>query len=122
MVAEASQPKAIAVTELAAVPARETSVVPEPTAAVNNAPSNDCAGIAPSLTSASFVAVHEPAPTNGAARTPRSPRKIAPEERFRMIAETAYAFAERQGFANDSFATWLIAEREIDARLANSTT
>jgi hypothetical protein len=37
-----------------------------------------------------------------------------------MIAEAAYRLAERQGFANDPFLTWLAAEHEIDARLADA--
>ena len=122
IVAEASKPKASVVTEVAPAPTGKASIGAESRAAMNAAPSNDGDGIAPSPAAAPFVPVNECAATNGAGCTPRSARAIAPEERFRMIAETAYAFAERQGFANDSVATWLIAEREIDARLANSTT
>ena len=36
-----------------------------------------------------------------------------------MIAEAAYRFAERHGFASDPFLTWLSAEHEVDGHLAN---
>ena len=47
-------------------------------------------------------------------------RKVTSEERFRMIAEAAYGAAEREGFANDPFQTWLLAERLVDARLTKA--
>lgn len=44
---------------------------------------------------------------------------VAPEERERMIRETAYYRAQRRGAEpSDPEADWLEAEREVDARLA----
>ncbi|RMG29381.1 MAG: DUF2934 domain-containing protein [Gammaproteobacteria bacterium] len=64
-------------------------------------------------------------------RTTRKPRKrataasqaaaprITPDERRAMIAEAAYLRAEARGFqGGDPVEDWLIAEREIDRRLA----
>lgn len=42
----------------------------------------------------------------------------SPEERYRMIEQAAYYLAEKQGFKADPLATWIQAEREINARLA----
>ena len=41
-------------------------------------------------------------------------------ERHQMIAEAAYLRAEAQGFASDQREDWLMAEAEVDARLANA--
>ena len=56
----------------------------------------------------------------------RASRKVAPkgqisaEERYRMIQEAAYFRAERKGFDCDPWKCWLVAEAEVDARLADS--
>ena len=44
---------------------------------------------------------------------------LSPEERQRIIAETAYSIAEQRGFqGGDEMADWLQAEMEVDARFA----
>jgi hypothetical protein len=55
------------------------------------------------------------------ARSKKSPAtaKIAPEQRRQMIAEAAYYIAEQRGFyGGDTVRDWLLAETEIDRRLA----
>lgn len=42
---------------------------------------------------------------------------VSHEERHRMIASVAYGYAERAGFRNNPMDDWLMAEREVDARL-----
>lgn len=43
---------------------------------------------------------------------------VSPEERQRMIAETAYFRALQRGFSGgDAVEDWLAAEREVDERL-----
>jgi hypothetical protein len=43
---------------------------------------------------------------------------VAPEERHRMIAETAYFLAQERGFtAGDPVSDWIEAERRVDRRL-----
>ena len=43
---------------------------------------------------------------------------VSHEERWRMIAETAYYMAQRRGFVgDDAVRDWLAAEAEVDARL-----
>lgn len=43
------------------------------------------------------------------------PARLAPEQRYRMIAEAAYFRAERRGFlGGDELRDWLDAEAEID--------
>jgi len=46
--------------------------------------------------------------------------QTSPEERFRLIQETAYLKAEREGFNSDPSDCWLVAEAEVDARLTSS--
>jgi hypothetical protein len=56
----------------------------------------------------------------------RTSKKVAPkgrisaEERYRMIQEAAYFRAESEGFDCDPWKCWLVAEAEVDARLAGS--
>ena len=45
---------------------------------------------------------------------------ILASERHQMIAEAAYLRAEAQGFASDQHEDWLMAEAEVDARLAKA--
>ena len=46
---------------------------------------------------------------------------VTPEERERMIRETAYLNAEQRGFSDGSdYDDWLNAERQVDAQLARS--
>ena len=47
-------------------------------------------------------------------------RQISAEERYRMIQEAAYFRAEKEGFLCDPWKCWLVAEAEIDAKLAGS--
>lgn len=42
---------------------------------------------------------------------------VSHEERHRMIAKVAYGYAERAGFRSNPMDDWLMAEREVDARL-----
>lgn len=47
---------------------------------------------------------------------------VTPEERERMIRETAYLRAEQRGFSGGSdYDDWLYAEKQIDEQLAQST-
>lgn len=46
---------------------------------------------------------------------------VGPEERWKMIAETAYFRAQRRGFlGGNPVEDWLTAEAEIDALLAQT--
>jgi len=46
--------------------------------------------------------------------------ELTDEDRFRMIAETAYLKAEQRGFQGDqSMDDWLQAEAEVDAQFAS---
>jgi len=47
-------------------------------------------------------------------------KQASPEERLRLIQETAYFKAEKEGFDCDPSECWLVAEAEIDARIASS--
>jgi len=50
------------------------------------------------------------------------PIDVSPEERRRMIDESAYLRAEQRGFADgDPVTDWLRSEREIDKVLARRT-
>lgn len=40
--------------------------------------------------------------------------QVSPEERQRMIQETAFYLAEREGFSSDNQIYWLRAEEQID--------
>jgi hypothetical protein len=78
-----------------------------------------------SETSASQAAAKKAAGRKQAA--PKRPSKkaapkgqVSAEERYRMIQEAAYFQAEREGFDCDPWKCWLVAEAEIDARLASS--
>ena len=42
---------------------------------------------------------------------------LTPEQRYKMIEETAYYIAERHGFSGDSAYFWSLAEAEINAKL-----
>lgn len=42
---------------------------------------------------------------------------LTPEQRYKMIEETAYFVAERHGFNGDSAYFWSLAEAEVDSRL-----
>ncbi len=46
---------------------------------------------------------------------------VSPEQRLDMIREAAYYLAERRGFAQgDALQDWIVAEMEIDERLAGA--
>lgn len=47
--------------------------------------------------------------------------QVTPDQRHRMIEEAAYFRAEQAGFECDPSECWLVAEEEIDARLASPT-
>ena len=51
---------------------------------------------------------------------PKAAQRILASERHQMIAEAAYLRAEAQGFASDQHEDWLMAEAEVDARLAKA--
>jgi hypothetical protein len=55
-----------------------------------------------------------------AAKKAGSEKQTSLEERFRLIQEAAYFKAEKEGFNCDPSKCWLVAEAEIDARLASS--
>jgi len=42
---------------------------------------------------------------------------ISPEQRYRMVQESAYYLAEKADFNGDNMEHWLAAEREINDRL-----
>ena len=64
--------------------------------------------------SATTPAPHQGAPGGGRTR-------LSPEERRRLIAETAYFIAERRGFAAGwELDDWLQAEAEVNRRLGRS--
>lgn len=52
-----------------------------------------------------------------AAAAPKTPA-ITPEQRYKMIEETAYYIAERHGFNGDSAYFWSLAEAEVNNRLS----
>jgi Zinc-ribbon containing domain/Protein of unknown function (DUF2934) len=57
--------------------------------------------------------------TTRSTASPKRPRVVSQEERRRLIAERAYAIAERRGFAGgDPRNDWLQAETEINRELA----
>ncbi len=47
-------------------------------------------------------------------------KPASPEERYRLIQEAAYLKAEKEGFNCDPSECWLVAEAEVDARIASS--
>jgi hypothetical protein len=54
------------------------------------------------------------------AAAPGIPRAgVSPEQRWRMIAESAYYRAQRRGFRGDPVKDWVEAEAEIDASFLN---
>jgi len=50
----------------------------------------------------------------------RHAKRTSVEERHRLIQEAAYFMAEKEGFTRDPSECWLVAEAEVDARLADS--
>jgi hypothetical protein len=61
-----------------------------------------------------------PAPRQGAVGDGRT--RLSPEERRRLIAETAYFIAERRGFsAGSELEDWLQAEAEVNRRLGGAS-
>ena len=69
------------------------------------------------------AAVSAPAPVKKAAASAAvaaQPAKaaVSPAQRWKLVAEAAYYFAEKRGFAaGHSVADWLAAERQVDAKL-----
>ncbi|HLE12571.1 MAG: hypothetical protein A2504_03810 [Bdellovibrionales bacterium RIFOXYD12_FULL_39_22] len=56
-----------------------------------------------------------PVATNRTTATAKTKKTITTEERYNMIANLAYLFAEQRGFTNGSQeGDWLRAEKEID--------
>ncbi len=91
-------------------PKRKRSKAPAPTSATQ--PKKAAAKNKPPRAKADKV---KPSP---AAEPPPATTVIAAEERWRLIAETAYLRAEQRGFEHgDPINDWLEAEREVDARL-----
>ena len=63
----------------------------------------------------------EPAPPSALPAVPVG--TLAPDERYRRIAEAAYFHSERRGFAPGcELDDWLVAEREVDAGDARQRT
>jgi hypothetical protein len=44
--------------------------------------------------------------------------ELSPEQRYKMIEETAYYIAERHGFNGDSQYFWSLAVQEVEQRLS----
>jgi hypothetical protein len=65
------------------------------------------------------VATRKSAAPKAAAKKNGSEKQTSLEERFRWIQEAAYFKAEREGFNCDPSECWLVAEAEVDARLAS---
>ena len=61
----------------------------------------------------------KPAAKSAVVSKPAAPKKasISPEQRYKMIEETAYFIAERHGFNGDSTYFWSLAEAEVNSRL-----
>ncbi|KYF76192.1 hypothetical protein BE11_29035 [Sorangium cellulosum] len=98
-------------------PARtKTTKVPTPVA------SEKPSAVQPKGASSAPAAVEMPSASAERARV-EAPKAAPPpprpsrEERHRLIAKVAYAYAERAGFRNNPVDDWLNAEREVDARL-----
>ena len=66
------------------------------------------------------AAVRKSAAPRVAAKKTGPEKQTSLEERFRLIQEAAYFKAEKEGFNCDPSECWLVAEAEIDARLANA--
>jgi hypothetical protein len=82
---------------------------------VKKSPAKKAAPKAP----AAKKAVAKVAPKAAAVAKPAAQKKSAltPEQRYKMIEETAYFVAERHGFNGDSAYFWSLAEAEVDSRL-----
>ena len=66
------------------------------------------------------AAARKNAAPKAAAKKNGPEEQTSPEERFRLIQEAAYFKAEKEGFIHDPSECWLVAEAEVDARLASS--
>ena len=66
------------------------------------------------------AAARKSAAPRAAAKKNGPEKQTSLEERFRLIQEAAYFKAEKEGFNCDPSECWLVAEAEIDARLASS--
>jgi hypothetical protein len=54
-------------------------------------------------------------------KPPAAKAAVLPEARYRMVAQAAYFIAERRGFAGgDPVQDWLLAERQVEALLAEA--
>lgn len=116
-----ARPKKTAVTGTAAseTPPKTTKTVKESVPAKAPAPAPaapPAAAPAPAPTpKPAPAATPPPAPAPAPARPAVKP--VTAEERHRMIAEAAYYIALRKGFNSDPRENWLLAEKEIDAKL-----
>ena len=66
------------------------------------------------------AAARKNAAPRAAAKKARPARHTSPEERYLLIQEAAYLRAEKEGFTCDPSECWLMAEAEVDSRLADS--
>ena len=73
-----------------------------------------------SKVAAKKAAARKSAAPRVAAKKAGPEKQTSLEERFRLIQEAAYFKAEKEGFNCDPSKCWLVAEAEIDARLASS--
>jgi hypothetical protein len=64
------------------------------------------------------AAAPEPKPALAPAKKPAKKPVVTPEQRYRLIEESAYLRAEKDGFCKDPKMYWLAAEKEIDAKIA----
>ena len=76
--------------------------------------------VAASKAPAAKKAAAKKAPVGRAAVRTTQKRRITAGDRRQMIAEAAYLRAEAQGFFSDESEDWLLAEAEIDMRLARA--
>lgn len=64
------------------------------------------------------VAVKKAAPPAAAPTAAVAKPAVSPAQRWKLVAEAAYYFAEKRGFApGHAMADWLAAERQVDAKL-----
>ena len=83
---------------------------------VKKSPAKKAAPKAPAAKKVVEKAAPKAAPVAKPAAQPKK-SALTPEQRYKMIEETAYFVAERHGFNGDSAYFWSLAEAEVDHRL-----
>ena len=82
---------------------------------VKKAPAKKAAPKAPAAKKVVEKAAPKAAAVAKSAAQPKS--VVTPEQRYKMIEETAYYIAERHGFNGDSQYFWSLAVQEVESRL-----